>query len=108
MTLIRYRDIADNQQPHLSFNYRMHVSDSGNMLFFAQCAREPATTMLRCLSWLCMFPGVLELAFRLPDNKRLQRRFRCDDTIGKVAAFLAHTGMDMQRHVIIRSFPRKV
>ena len=50
----------------------------------------------------------MELAFRLPDNKRLQRRFRGDDTVSKVAAFLVHTGLDMQRHVIIRGFPRKV
>lgn len=51
--------------------------------------------------------GVLELAFRLPDNKRLQRRFSCNDPMSTVAVFLRQSGLDMQRHVIIRSFPRK-
>ncbi|KAL3148824.1 hypothetical protein ABBQ32_001704 [Trebouxia sp. C0010 RCD-2024] len=51
--------------------------------------------------------GVLELAFRLPNNKRLQRRFRRSDTVSKVAAFLGQSSIDMQQHVIIRSFPRK-
>ena len=53
-------------------------------------------------------PGVLELALRLPDNKRLQRRFKADAELGGVAAFVQSSGVDMTQHVIIRSFPRKV
>lgn len=76
--------------------------------FFAQRAWVSCNSNAAMPNMVVHVPGVLELAFRLPDNKRLQRRFRCDDTVGKVAAFLARTGIDMQRHVIIRSFPRKV
>jgi len=56
---------------------------------------------------LCVL-GVLELAMRLPDNKRLQRRFRADAAVSTVAVFLTSSGLDMHQHVIIRSFPRKV
>lgn len=70
--------------------------------------------VLKRMSWntarghMLSFSGVLELAFRLPNNKRLQRRFRRSDTVSKVAAFLGQSSIDMQQHVIIRSFPRKV
>ena len=52
--------------------------------------------------------GAVQLAFRLPDNKRLQRRFRSSDTLQSVVTFLSQSGLDMQRHMIVRSFPRKV
>ncbi|DBA91903.1 TPA: hypothetical protein ACH3X2_003809 [Trebouxia sp. C0005] len=52
-------------------------------------------------------PGVLELAMRLPDNKRLQRRFKADSQVSGIAAFLTSSGLDMKQHVIMRSFPRK-
>ncbi|DBB15256.1 hypothetical protein WJX82_009066 [Trebouxia sp. C0006] len=52
-------------------------------------------------------PGVLELAMRLPDNKRLQRRFKSDSQVSGIAAFLISSGLDMKQHVIMQSFPRK-
>lgn len=52
-------------------------------------------------------PGILELAMRLPDNQRLQRRFRSDAALSNIATFLASKGLDMRQHVIMRSFPRK-
>jgi len=45
---------------------------------------------------------------RLPDNKRLQRRFKADSQVSGIAAFLTSSGLDMKQHVIMRSFPRKV
>lgn len=45
---------------------------------------------------------------RLPDNKRLQRRFRADSSVGSIAAYLASTGLDMKQHALMQSFPRKV
>ena len=45
---------------------------------------------------------------RLPDNKRLQRRFRADSNVGSIAAYLASTGLNMKQHVLMQSFPRKV
>ncbi len=45
---------------------------------------------------------------RLPDNKRLQRRFKADSQVSGIAAFLTSSGLNMNQHVIMRSFPRKV
>lgn len=56
----------------------------------------------------CCIVGVLELAFRLPDNNRLQRRFKSSAMIKSLTGFLTQNGLQMQQHVIMRSFPRKV
>lgn len=45
---------------------------------------------------------------RLPDNQRVQRRFRADAEVKQIAAYLTSKGVDMQQHSIMRSFPKKV
>ena len=52
--------------------------------------------------------GTLQLAMRLPDNQRLQRRFRADAEVRQIAAYLTSKGLSMQHHSIMRSFPRQV
>ena len=52
--------------------------------------------------------GVLELGFRLPDGKRLQRRFEEAATVGSVLNWLgSSTNININKHTVTM-FPRKV
>ena len=51
---------------------------------------------------------MLQLAVRLPDGRRGQRRFMDSDTVAAVEAWLHGEGLDMSQHVLSRQWPRKV
>ena len=52
--------------------------------------------------------GVLQLAVRLPDGRRAQRRFMDSDPVAAVEAWLRGEGPNMDQHVLSRQWPRKV
>ncbi len=52
--------------------------------------------------------GSLQLGIRLPDGRRLTRRFGSSGTVGQVAAFVQQEGVGMGGHVLTRQRPRRV
>ena len=52
--------------------------------------------------------GVLELAVRLPDGQRAQRRFVNSDTVAAVETWLRGKGQDINGRILSRQWPRKV
>mmetsp|Transcript_1825 Transcript_1825/g.5310 ORF Transcript_1825/g.5310 Transcript_1825/m.5310 type:complete len:101 (+) Transcript_1825:95-397(+) len=53
-------------------------------------------------------PAALEIAIRLPDGARLQRRFVLSDTVGTISEFLLSKGVDMSKYQLATVFPRTV
>ena len=51
---------------------------------------------------------MLELAVRLPDGQRAQRRFMGSDAVASAETWLQHKGQDMNARVLSRQWPRKV
>lgn len=104
---VRVLLLASCQQKH------QHIADAWVFVCSACCTSSTGRSTLCGMSDICLVHtlcclGVLELAMRLPDNKRLQRRFKSDSQVSGIAAFLISSGLDMKQHVIMRSFPRKV
>lgn len=52
--------------------------------------------------------GVIALALRLPSGQRVTQSFQLSDTLGAVAAFLSAQGVEMQRYMLVATYPRKV
>lgn len=102
---VRVLLLASCQQKH------QHIADA--WVFVCSASSSTGRSTQCGMSDICLVHtlcclGVLELAMRLPDNKRLQRRFKSDSQVSGIAAFLISSGLDMKQHVIMRSFPRKV
>ncbi len=51
---------------------------------------------------------MLELAVRLPNGQRTQRRFLNSDSVAAVETWLRHEGQDMNGRMLSRQWPRKV
>jgi len=52
---------------------------------------------------------VAGIAFKLPSGDRLQRRFRAEETVGRLYDYIdGFGGIDAARYELCMSFPRKV
>ena len=54
------------------------------------------------------FAGVVTLAVRLPDGKRLVRRFRSSDSVNMILSFVQSQGTDAKGLELQTAFPAKV
>lgn len=52
--------------------------------------------------------GVLEIGLKLLNGERRSRRFTSEDRVGHLAAFAVDCGVDMTRHRLATTFPRRL